>query len=177
MKLGLAITVLFFIVHLIGLTRHSFWIDELHTYGATRLSVKDLVENRFRAGHLPTYFLMIKGWCRLVGYSEGTMRFPSVIFAAFSFFAFFLFCRRFVKDDRTFSIAILLFFFHPFLFWASQEARMYSLLIFICIISSFSLLYFLESRKFLPLVFYFVSVLFGLGLHLIFTLQIVIYYI
>ena len=133
LKFGLILTLLFFLFHLVGLTRHSFWIDELHTYGSSKLPIKELVENRFKAGHLPLYFLFIKYWCSVVGYSEGMMRFPSVVFASLSFLAFFLLCKKFLKETHTFTVAILLFFFHPFVFWASQEARMYSILILITI--------------------------------------------
>jgi len=179
---GFFLTILFFLFHLIGLTRHSFWIDELHTYGSSQLPVKELVENRFKAGHLPLYFLFIKYWGYLVGYSETTLRFPSVVFALLSFLAFFSLCRKFLKDNFTFLLALGLFFFHPFVFWASQEARMYSLLILITILSSYTLLLFIENSnrisRYAPtyLIAYSITILVGMNLHMVFVLQIAVHF-
>jgi len=204
LKFGLILTLLFFLFHLVGLTRHSFWIDELHTYGSSKLPIKELVENRFKAGHLPLYFLFIKYWCSVVGYSEGMMRFPSVVFASLSFLAFFLLCKKFLKETHTFTVAILLFFFHPFVFWASQEARMYSILILITILSSYTFLLFIEkslerdlSRINTPLtplerglrhkcrttyaptnlITYSITILIGMSLHMVFILQLAVHFI
>ena len=174
-KLGLLLALLFFLFHLIGLTRHSFWTDELITYGTATLPVEELIKNRLKGGYSPFYFIFIKYWGRLLGYSEWTMRFPSVVFATLSFLSFFFLSKKFITDKRIFIIAITLFFFHPFVFWASQEARMYSLLLFISILSSYIYLLFINDGKTYHLVIYSLTVLFGINSHVLFFLQIIVH--
>ena len=176
-QFGIGLTVLFFFFHLLWLTNNGFWTDEFHTYEAARLPIKELVENRFSAGHLPTYFLLIRYWCLLVGFSEWSMRLPSLIFTTLSFFAFFLLCNKFLKDNFLFAFTILLFFFHPFVFWAGQEARVYSILMFLSIMSSCLILSFIISKRTIYLLFYSVTVLIGMSMHPVFILQVAVHII
>ena len=172
----ITLTILFFLFHLIGITRHSFWTDELHTYESSLLPMKELITNRMTAGQFPTYYILIHYWCKFVGFSELSMRIPSLVFASISFLTFFFLCKRFMKDNLSFSLAIFLFFFHPYIFWSAQEARMYSLLILISLLSSYYLLTFIETTKNPYLIAYSMSVFVGMNLHILFAFQIIIHF-
>jgi len=174
---GFLLTILIFLFQLIGITHHSFWGDEFSTYEAVRLPFNELIKHRLTAGHFPLYFIFIKYWCKFFGFSELSMRIPSVIFSSLSFLAFYFLTKRYIRNLFTFLIANILFFFHPFMFWAAQEARMYSLLIFISIISSYYLLLFVETRKNSYLLWYTLSILIGVNLHIVFPLQIIVHFI
>jgi hypothetical protein len=61
----------------------SLWIDEAITFGRMRLPLPELIADTIKRKHLPTYFLMLKGWTAL-GDSEWMLRFPSALFGALS---------------------------------------------------------------------------------------------
>ncbi len=172
-RAGILLTLLFIAVHLIGLTHHSFWVDEFRTYGVIQMPVKELIQNRFEAGHIPTYFLMMKAWCQVAGASDWSLRAASTFFAALAFLAFFFLARSFLRDRRTFLLAIGLFFFQPFLYWSAREARMYSLLVAVSVFCVYCLLSYIVSRRWPFLLAYCVAVLFGMSLHLIFAFQLI----
>ena len=173
LRAAVVLSLLLFGFHLVGLTRHGFWIDELHTYGATRLSFTELFRERTAAGHQPTYFIFVKCWTNLAGATEASIRIVSVFFGALAFLTFFILCRRFLRDRATFATALFLFFMSPYLFYTSQEARMYSILAFLSVFSSHSLLSWLDSKRWVWLPLYSLSVLIGLSFHSLFGLQIV----
>ncbi|HNY25977.1 MAG TPA: glycosyltransferase family 39 protein [Candidatus Sumerlaeota bacterium] len=172
-RAGILLTLLFVALHLIGLTHHSFWVDEFRTYGVVQLPVEELKANRFAAGHIPTYFLMMKAWCEVAGASDWSLRAASTFFAALAFLAFFFLARSFLRDRLTFLLAIGLFFFQPFLYWSAREARMYSLLTAVSIFCVYCLLSYIIHRRWPFLLGYCAAVLFGMSLHLIFAFQLI----
>jgi hypothetical protein len=169
---GALLAVAFLFLHLIRLSHHGFWIDELHTFGSISNSWSKMLSERLSAGHLPTYFILMKVWCGLTAHTEWWMRFPSVVFATFAFFAFFLLVRDFITDDRIFSVAVALCFFHPFLLWASHDARMYSLLICASTLAAHQVLSYVGTGKSRHLIVYSVAALIGLCVHMLFLIQI-----
>lgn len=144
---GLLLCVLFLPLHLIALTHHGLWVDELHTFDAIRRDMADLIRDRLQAGHNPFYFMGLKVWCDAVGVSEWSMRAPSVLFAAVGFGFYFLLMRRFLGSDRVFVAAVVLFFLHPFVWWSAREARMYSGLLACCLGSGWFLLRYAEQGR------------------------------
>jgi hypothetical protein len=172
-RAGILLTLLFVAIHLIGLTYHSFWVDEFRTYGVVQMPVNELTENRFKAGHIPTYFLMMKAWCQVAGASDWSLRAASTFFAALAFLAFFFLARSFLRDRLAFLLAIGLFFFQPFLYWSAREARMYSLLVAVAVFCVYCLLSYIVSRRWPFLLGYCMAVLFGMSLHLIFAFQLI----
>jgi len=169
---GILLSLAFFLLHLFRLGYHGFWIDELHTYGSISNSWPKLFTERLSAGHIPTYFILMKVWCGLTEHSEWWMRIPSVVFATLAFLAFFLLVRDFLADNRIFGAAVALFFFHPFLLWASHDARMYSAVIFASTLAAHQLLSYAATGRTRFLAGYACAALFGLSLHLLFIFQV-----
>ncbi|HWQ09667.1 MAG TPA: glycosyltransferase family 39 protein, partial [Holophaga sp.] len=169
---GALLSILFALTHLFRLDHHGFWIDELHTFGSIAGTFRELVANRLAAGHIPTYFILMQAWTWVAGISEWSLRFPSVLAASLAFFAFFLLVREFLPGTRAYVIALVLFFFHPFLLWASHDARMYALVAALSILAAHQLLRYLRDGRGTQLAGYAVVCAIGLSIHMLFLLQV-----
>lgn len=171
LRFGLLLTGLFCICHLYRLTYDGFWIDEFHTLNAISGTFRELIANRIGAGHIPTYFMLLQAWAHMAGVSEWALRFPSVLFAALAFFSFFLLTREFLLNSRAYLIALAIFFFHPFLLWASHDARPYAPLTAASVLAAHQLLVFVKSGKKRFLASYGLACIMGMSIHMIFLLQ------
>ena len=54
-------------VRLFRLDYRGMWTDEFHTLHAILLPWRELIFERMRAGHLPTYFILMKLWSQWGG--------------------------------------------------------------------------------------------------------------
>src|SRR3990167_2729194 len=101
----------------------SLWLDEATTALVSKMSFVEIftkfLPNDF---HPPFYYLFMKYWVNIFGYSEISLRLPSVIFALLTVY---LVYKMFGK------IAAILLATAPLLFYYAQEARMYSLTTFL----------------------------------------------
>jgi 4-amino-4-deoxy-L-arabinose transferase-like glycosyltransferase len=104
------------------------WTDEFHTLNATLLPWKDLITERLRAGHLPTYFLFMKVWTQLFGTSDWALRLPSALAGALIVPATYYFARPWFAS-RFVWVLVAVATVNATGVWASQEARMYSMLL------------------------------------------------
>ena len=106
-------------IRLIGLNQ-SLWLDEAISANVSKnltysQIIKDFSPNDF---HPPTYYLMLKAWTGIFGYSEISLRMPSIIFALVTvYLVYFL--------GGIWPAALV--GFNPLLVYYSQEARMYSM--------------------------------------------------
>ncbi|RME49328.1 MAG: phospholipid carrier-dependent glycosyltransferase, partial [Caldilineae bacterium] len=112
-----------------NLTYHSLWYDEAVSVRWARSSVArildvglKLVEDRLP----PLYYLLLKGWGALGGFSEFSLRFPSVVAGVLLVAVVYALGRRLFGRGAGLAAALLAAL-NPFLVWYSQEARMYAL--------------------------------------------------
>jgi hypothetical protein len=169
---GGLLSALFILSHLFRLAYHGFWIDEFHTLDSISGSYRQLVANRLSAGHIPTYFLLLKAWTGVSGLTAWSLRFPAVLSGAKAFFTFFLLAREYLPGTRAYAVALTLFFFHPYLLWTSHDARMYALLVGISIVAAQQLLAYVRSGRNRFLLGYGSACVLGLSIHLLFGLQV-----
>ncbi len=119
-------------LRLYNLTYHSFWFDEAISVHWARQTVPRILEVGFTLVEdrlPPLYYLMLKGWAALFGFSEVSVRGLSVVFGVLlvpvvANIAATLFNRRVALSTA------LLVAFNPFLVWYAQEARMYAPAVF-----------------------------------------------
>jgi uncharacterized membrane protein len=124
----IAIILLAFSLRLYNLTYHSFWFDEAVSVYWARQSVPRILEVGFTLVEdrlPPLYYLSLKGWTGLTGFSETGVRSLTVMFGVLlvpvsAGIAAMLFNRRIAW------FTALLVGLNPFLIWYSQEARMYA---------------------------------------------------
>lgn len=115
---------------LIYLHRNGFWIDELYTLHAIRLSAYEMVVERLRRGHFPLYFGLLKGIVFLAGgqANETTMRAPSIAFWLLGIGSFWLLAQRLLEPKSALA-AISLFALNGLAIRQATEARMYTLVL------------------------------------------------
>ncbi|MEW5957197.1 MAG: glycosyltransferase family 39 protein [Chloroflexota bacterium] len=134
-KHRLWLLVIFFIalvIRLHNLTYHSLWFDEAMSVYWARQSVPRILEVGFTLVEdrlPPLYYLSLKGWTTLFGFSETSVRLPSVFYGVLlSPLVAGIAARLF--NRRVAGAAALLVALNPFLVWYNQEARMYAAAVF-----------------------------------------------
>jgi 4-amino-4-deoxy-L-arabinose transferase-like glycosyltransferase len=124
----LAIILIALALRLYNLTYHSLWFDEAISVHWARQSVPRILEVGFTLVEdrlPPLYYLLLKGWTALAGFSEmgvrslsaflGTLLVPVIAAIAAALF-----------NRRVALVTALLVALNPFLIWYAQEARMYT---------------------------------------------------
>lgn len=115
-------------LRLYNLTYHSFWFDEAISVHWARQSVPRILEVGLTLEEdrlPPLYYLLLKGWTGLVGFSETGVRSLSVLQGTL-LVAVIAAVTRTLFNRRVALLAALLVAFNPFLIWYAQEARMYA---------------------------------------------------
>jgi hypothetical protein len=103
--------------------------DEYKTRMVADLAWADLFRERLAAGHLPTYFAMVKGWLAAVPYSNWAMRLPGMLFAAAGAIPFYYIGRRLAGPSGGRWVAFI-YASNQLVIWAGQAARPYGPLLF-----------------------------------------------
>jgi mannosyltransferase len=122
------LTLLALVVRLIHLDYRGMWTDEFHTLNAVLLPWGNLITERLRAGHLPTYFLFMKLWTGAFGTSDIALRLPSALAGSLIVPATIYFARPWLARPFVWALAVAMCF-NGTAVWASQEARMYAMLL------------------------------------------------
>ena len=135
----MAILCLGLFLRVYNLGGESLWIDEHVTIRLAHKSFSAIIKNRAHNVHPPFYFLLERCWVGLFGDSESAARFPSVLFC---FFAIFLIYQvgRLLFDKEVGLFASLLLALSSFHIRFSQEARSYTLMVLLTLISMYFLL-------------------------------------
>ncbi len=115
------------ILRLIGLNQ-SLWLDEgINIMAAKSFSLFGMVTQYAIADfHPPGWFVILWVWGKLFGYSEISVRLPSVIFGVLTMYITYLLGKKIVSKNLGL-LAALLLCINPLHIYYSQEARMYSL--------------------------------------------------
>ena len=125
------------------LTRKSFWFDEGVSVQIARLDWYNLVRIIWRReGNMSLYYLLLRGWLHL-GHSEAFILSLSVVASVAAIPAIYWLGRR-LFDRRVGLIAATLLSLNAYHVRYAQEARSYSLFVFLTILSS---IYFLRSLE------------------------------
>lgn len=124
----LIITLIALALRLYNLTYHSLWFDEAISVHWARQSVPRILEVGFTLVEdrlPPLYYLLLKGWTSLTGFSETGVRSLSV-FSGLLLIPVVASITRTLFNRRVAIMTALLVALNPFLLWYSQEARMYA---------------------------------------------------
>jgi uncharacterized membrane protein len=128
MTIFLFITLLLgLILRIIGLNQ-SLWLDEaIGAIVAKTLGYREILTRFVVAdNHPPLYYLSLKAWSQMFGYSEIALRSLSVLFGLGTVvIVFFIAKELFKKDKWTIIISCLFLATSQFHIYYSQEARMY----------------------------------------------------
>ncbi len=129
----LAVFILALVPRLIDLGTRPFWLDEVFTLQRASLGFWALVQDSFTNHHMPSFFLMLSPLVGL-GDPQFWLRFPSALFGALSVMMVFMIARR-VAGRTAGSIAALILGLSPAALAFSQEARSYTLEMFLILVA------------------------------------------
>jgi mannosyltransferase len=116
-------------LRLFHLGQQSFWLDESVSFVRAIVPLQASIENILAIGiHVPLYFLLLRP-VALIGQSETILRFPSVVFAVLSIPVMYQVGRLCLGKPAGLLGAFFLAL-NPFHLWYSQEARMYTMVMF-----------------------------------------------
>lgn len=125
------IFMLAFLIRLISLNQ-SLWLDEATTANVVKNFGFVEIITKFSPHdfHPPLYYLFLKLWTNIFGYSEIALRMPSLLFSLLTGWFVYLIGRK-LKNERVGVGATILFLFNPLIVYYSQEARMYMMATFL----------------------------------------------
>lgn len=146
-----------------NLGKESFWLDEgttsmtLKKYSALQIlkNVKEkgqILPDYYSYGKysydedLPMYYLLLSNWAKVFGLNEFSLRFFSALFGTLALIAIF-YLGRYLFNNEAGILAAFLAAINPTLLWYSQEARQYSYLLFMSLLSVIFLLKLLKQGK------------------------------
>lgn len=120
----------------------SIWYDEAVSITASKLSVLEQIRWNFTQSdnNPPLYYTILHFWVSVFGDSEFSARFPSVIFGSLSIIAIYG-LGNLLFDRKTGLLAALILSTSVFHFWFAQEARAYTLMTLLTLLSFY---YFLK---------------------------------
>ncbi|MGV8086217.1 MAG: glycosyltransferase family 39 protein [Candidatus Woesearchaeota archaeon] len=138
------------IVRIVDISNESYWVDEILTIRQGQATASTL--NLYLEGemHMPLYIFLMWGWIHIFGISEIATRIFSAIFGIFSVYIIYLIGKKlFNKKIGIYSSLILAL--SPIAVYYSQEARLYSMFMFIVLLSFYTFILYLEKgeRKYL----------------------------
>ncbi len=140
-----------YLIRMIALNQ-SLWLDEAVTAKvALHYNFSDIITKFSPTDfHPPFYYLFMKAWSSVFGYSEVALRMPSVIFSILTGWMVYLIAGFW---------PMVFFLFNPLIIYYSQEARMYMLVIFFLTSTLFYLLKIVGGSR--RIYYFFVFVLFS----------------
>jgi len=141
----LLIVLLAFSLCLYRLDHQSLWYDEGFSVYLARLSLGEITARTASDIHPPLYYYLLHLWLGPFGDSEFVLRFFSLIFGLLTVPLIYVLGRR-LMGTASGLLAALLLAISPLYLWYSQEARMYTLVTFLCLLSSYLLLRALEGK-------------------------------
>jgi hypothetical protein len=113
----------------------GFWIDELYTLHAIRLPWRDMVLERLKNGHFPAYFSIVKLIYESFPHAnaELVLRLPSTVAWLAAVGSFALLARRFLASAAASATAVILFALNLMVMRQADEARMYTVVLFLAV--------------------------------------------
>ncbi len=142
--LGLSILGTFLVSQLL-LIKNSIRLDEAQSLWQTSHSVAGLLKVIAQDVHVPLYHLTLHGWQLLFGQSIETARLLSLLFFLATIPVVYLLARRILSVNWSLFVVVL-FSFSPFMNWYANEARMYTMLVFVASLSQLFFVRLIESR-------------------------------
>lgn len=142
-----AILIIGFLLRLLNLNQ-SLWLDEaINVIAVKSHSLYGMITQYAVADfHPPGWFIILWIWGKIFGYSEISVRLPSVLFGVLTILVMYLIGKKLVNNKFGF-ISALLLTVNPLHIYYSQEARMYSMAAFAVTLNMYLFINLLKSSK------------------------------
>lgn len=144
----LIILLVSFLIRIYHLGAKSIWFDEGFTIKYSHQSIVEILTTLTQGEiHPPLFFFISHYWVSLFGDSEFSIRFPAMIFGVLSVFMVFK-VADLLFGKKVGVISSLLLGLSTFHVWYSQEARSYSLMVLLALISFYFFLKLFKEKSF-----------------------------
>ncbi len=110
------------------LSTASLWFDEGYTAWAVSNPAREIIRIIRVDTAPPLYYLLLRGWVTLFGFSETALRSMSALMASIALLVFVLIARRVLKSPWAIALAISLFSFSFMQIAYAHEARFYAMM-------------------------------------------------
>jgi uncharacterized membrane protein len=131
-----AILLLATVTRFTGLVRRDFWYDEAFTGVAIKENFHDMIAMIINDVHPPLYYLSLKFFASFFSYNVYGIRLFSAVFGVLSVWALYILAKE-LFNSRVANYAALIATVSPFAIQYSQEARMYTMLVFFILIAAY----------------------------------------
>ncbi|MDO8497989.1 MAG: glycosyltransferase family 39 protein [bacterium] len=137
----------------------NLWRDEAFTYLLAKKNIGEILLLTAKDFNPPLYYLLVHVWITICGGSEISLRVPSLLFFSGTIYISYLFMKDVLKVKGVWIyLYLFLFILNPLLVYYAFEARMYSMLAFLALASSYT--FFTNKKK-----TYLLSTILGLYTH------------
>lgn len=161
---AVAVVVLAFILRLFRIDYLGLSGDEPSTVSFSQLSIQDLLKASGNTGYPPFHYLLMHYWMEIFGKSEVSIRVPSLV-AGTLLVALMIFMGTRMFNEGVGILAGILAAGSPMLLHFSQEARAYSILGLVSMLSTWCLWYAVHNKNWLAWAAYSLSVAALLYIH------------
>ncbi len=140
-----AICLVAFALRVFQLEHQSLWYDEAFSAYLAHFDLAHITARTAADIQPPLYYYLLHFWIALAGDSEFALRFLSLVFGVLTIPLMFVIARRLFNRTPAI-IASILATLAPLYIWYSQEARMYTLITLLLLLSSYALLKAIEGN-------------------------------
>lgn len=140
MALLVLVTLLALGLRFYRLDGQSLWYDEAFSVYLARMDMGEITTRTAADIQPPLYYYLLHGWIQLFGDSEFAVRSLSALLGILSVPLAYLLAERLFQNRLAGLLAALLLAISPLHIWYGQETRMYTLLTFLGMLSSYFLL-------------------------------------
>ncbi|RYX79168.1 hypothetical protein EON76_00390 [bacterium] len=125
----------------------SVWFDEGYSIMLAQRPIHELISLTAVDAHPPVYYLFLKVWASVLGWSELSLRASSAITGAVAVFFLLLVIRK-LFSTKVALVSIFFVVIAPFMLRYDYEIRMYALVTCICMIATWVMLRAVESHNY-----------------------------
>jgi len=122
------------VLRLWSIDSRGLWLDEAITVLQARQTLPKVIQTLQEGVHPPLFHVLMHFWITAFGATEGAVRGYAVVWGVLSIPAAY-WATRIVYDRRSGLIAAGITAVSPYLVWYSQEARMYTMMLFFSFMS------------------------------------------
>ena len=152
--------------------RNSIRLDEAQSLWQTNHSYGDLLRIIAEDVHVPLYHVLLRTWRLVLGPDVETARLMSLVFLLAAVPVFYLVARTCLSRPWAL-FALVVFSCSPFLQWYGNEARMYSLLVLVTLVSQYCFLTVVTADRTAAWAGYAASAVVGVYVHYFFVFVLV----
>lgn len=127
-----------FVLRVFDLAKQSFWYDEAFSVYLAHFDIGTITARTAADIQPPLYYYLLNVWMAVAGDSEFAVRFLSLFFGVLAVPLVYILARR-LFNSAAGMFAALIAVLSALYLWYSQEARMYTLITFLGVLSSYAL--------------------------------------